>query len=185
MRTPITRASKKKFEGRMWVCPKCGSFGALPQNGTSDSLWLWVNDSKKYSAGGSHRCRKCCNSYARFRINRNPLAWAKRRLAVATDGARKFGYHPPTITPETLVQLIEESKTCYFCSQPLDWESNEKSRRPHLHHDHVTGNVLGFSHPHCNVIEGWISRMSVAARTSLLKYFSTMDNSLKQEMITT
>jgi hypothetical protein len=40
-------------------------------------------------------------------------------------------------------------KECWRCRQPLEWVFG-RGKTPHLHHDHETGEVHGFTHPSCN-----------------------------------
>jgi hypothetical protein len=96
----------------------------------------------------------------------DPLGAAKRRLAVCKGDARRGGYVPPRITAEELLKLKNESLICVGCEDPLDWDNY-----PHLHHDHRTGEVLGFCHPMCNQAEGMLGKMTSEGRKAFIKNF--------------
>lgn len=97
----------------------------------------------------------------------NPLGWAKAYLLVSKGMARRRSYLPPKITPEELLVLISISRFCVGCGGVLSWEN----RGPHLHHNHHTGEVLGFCHPTCNQAEGMLSNLSILERITFLKNF--------------
>jgi hypothetical protein len=43
-----------------------------------------------------------------------------------------------------------EASVCERCKKPLLWDTNAK-KLPHLHHNHETGEIYGFTHPRCNL----------------------------------
>jgi hypothetical protein len=42
-----------------------------------------------------------------------------------------------------------DKKLCWRCKQPLEWAFTV-GKTPHLHHNHKTGEIYGFTHPRCN-----------------------------------
>jgi len=52
-------------------------------------------------------------------------------------------------TPHSLIRQMMEAKNCILCGEPLKWEFGP-GKTPHLHHDHVTGEIYGFAHAKCN-----------------------------------
>jgi Recombination endonuclease VII len=109
----------------------------------------------KHSKHRSH-CRRC-----------NPLGWAKGCLSVFKGTAKRRRYTPPNITPEKFVYLMQTTKLCAGCGGKLNWETN----RPHLHHNHKTGEVLGFCHQMCNQAEGMLSKLTQEERKIFFKTF--------------
>ena len=43
-----------------------------------------------------------------------------------------------------------EEKLCWRCRKPMHWENLGKGKTPHLHHNHETGEIYGFTHSRCN-----------------------------------
>ena len=108
---------------------------------------------------GQERCRcKNCNGSQICEHKRRrdrcchckPLGWAKTIIKRAELTATDEGYLAPNITAEKLVELRKTSTHCAACELPLDWAGAS----PHLHHDHETGRVIGYTHRWCNAMEG-------------------------------
>jgi len=98
----------------------CGCSGILPPKG----------ESNKFSQVASCRVSKI--------------------LGVSQVAARKFGHTPIDIkTPHSVIRELMEEENCWRCSKPLSWEVGA-GKTPHLHHNHETGAIYGFTHPHCN-----------------------------------
>lgn len=79
--------------------------------------------------------------------------WACRILMCINQsrGDAKVGKHQP-INPDILHSAIRKMMRCAFCwrcHKPMKWKL-QAGKTPHLHHDHTTGEVYGFTHPHCN-----------------------------------
>lgn len=96
-----------------------------------------------------------------------PIGWAKGCLSVFKGSAKRRGYTPPNITAENFVKLMLKSKRCFGCDSRLDWENTS----PHLHHNHATGEVLGFCHSLCNQAEGMLSKMTSQERLNFITTF--------------
>lgn len=123
-------------------------------------------------------CRKCnVKNYCKHSKHRthcilcSPLSAAVARLCVSKADARRCGFAPPNISPEGLVSLVRSSKRCFGCDGLLDWDNKESRRRPHLHHNHLTGEVHGFCHPICNQAEGMLTRLTHQERINFLTVF--------------
>jgi hypothetical protein len=63
--------------------------------------------------------------------------------------AKKHGYAPiPSDTQHAVIRKMMD-EPCWFCGGWLPWVLGQ-STTPHLHHDHKTGEPLGFAHPRCH-----------------------------------
>lgn len=82
------------------------------------------------------------------------MNWAYQTLRVARRDAAKNGWVAPSITAEALLGLMRLSENCVACGKPLDWNTQDKGVFPSLHHNHDTGEVLGYTHNICNRLEG-------------------------------
>jgi hypothetical protein len=88
-----------------------------------------------------------------FAIKVLKQGWACRVTAVL-GGIRKQserdGYKPIDLnTPHSVIRKMMQEKNCALCGEPLKWELG-RGKTPHLHHDHDTGQPIGFSHHRCN-----------------------------------
>lgn len=102
-------------------------------------------------------CRSC-----------NLLAWARRLLTQSKSQAKKFGYAAPKITAAQIVILVQTSERCRGCEESLEWKNGEA---PCLHHNHETGQVVGFVHRGCNRIEGFFQKLNSKKQINILKNF--------------
>jgi hypothetical protein len=78
------------------------------------------------------------------------------------DG-RKRGYASiPISTPHSVIRKMMEQPNCELCGESLVWEFG-LGKTPHLHHNHETGEVYGFTHSSCNprALEREIGRLKV------------------------
>jgi hypothetical protein len=107
-------------------------------------------------------CREC-----------NPLGWARQALLRFRGDATKKGFEPPDISAEGIVELVNKTTTCCGCKQPLifDYSLRRHMWSPSLHHSHITGTVIGYSHSVCNTIEGQFAKLSLTQRAALLDSF--------------
>ena len=106
-------------------------------------------------------CREC-----------NPIGWVKQALLRAKKNCIEKGINPPNITAEEMVLLASQTTHCCGCKQPLVFDG----RQPHalkacLHHNHQTGEVVGFAHSICNLIEGKFLLLTLEQRICLLDNF--------------
>lgn len=106
---------------------------------------------------GTHKQRQC--EHGRQKPSRcracNPISWAKSILSSLKRKARTHKHVEPLTTPDEIVELSIKPN-CVVCETALSWEGKGTSNTPHLHHCHKTGQVIGFSHPTCNLLEGKI-----------------------------
>jgi hypothetical protein len=71
-------------------------------------------------------------------------------LLGSRKAARLYGYVPiDPKTPHHVIRNLMEEPNCERCGEPLRWEFGY-GKTPHLHHDHETDEVYGFTHPWCN-----------------------------------
>jgi Recombination endonuclease VII len=119
--------------------------------------------------GGLKRCemhkrvaRTCRICYPKF--------WAQRILSRHRQDARRLGYAPPNITAKKLLKLLEKSPNCCGCDAPLDYQASGFNA-PCLHHNHETGEVVGFAHRECNSLEGQLQKLGVRLPIFLKNFF--------------
>ncbi len=73
-------------------------------------------------------------------------------LSSAQINARRSGYMPiPIATLHVVIRQLMAVATCWLCKEPLIWPTvYALGHTPHLHHNHETGEIYGFTHPKCN-----------------------------------
>lgn len=106
--------------------------------------------------GRRYQCRLC-----------SPLGWAKRVLRDIKAHSKIQEYAQPKATAEQVLKFYE-NRLCILCGGELDWISS----RPTLHHSHETGEVMGFTHNACNVVEGIFRRMSDIQVRALIRNYN-------------
>jgi hypothetical protein len=96
------------------------------------------------------------------------------RVASIINGSRasaaKYGFTSIALdTPHIVIRKMMDDPICERCGEPLTWEIGF-GKTPHLHHNHETGEIYGFTHPVCNpqALEREIERLKklLAAGTS-------------------
>lgn len=76
--------------------------------------------------------------------------------------ARRDGNKPiPLDTPHSVIRKLMNEPNCERCGEPLVWNFAPGKKAPHLHHNHDTGEIYGFTHPVCNprALEREIARL--------------------------
>ena len=111
---------------------------------------------------GKRRCQICSS-----------VDWAKMKIDQSKRRAKKAGYAPINIDIESVIKLMKEAQVCVGCEQPLDWQA---ARKPCLHHNHETGEVIGFVHNKCNWLEGLINRLGYDLVSNLVKNLRPRDS---------
>jgi Recombination endonuclease VII len=123
--SPYQRMNSQNPESRH-VFP-CGCSDRLPKQGESNAFVRWVTKS-----------------------------WGCRVTSILLSGikrARQFKFKPISLdTPHTIIRDLMKNKICIMCKVKLSWDKRSlgPGKTPHLHHDHDTGKILGFTHPVCN-----------------------------------
>ena len=103
----------------------CGCSGVLPKEGRSNVFACWMNR--------SFICR------------------VSKILASSRNDGRKRGYvSVDSNTPHSDIRKLMDRSNCERCRKVLSWDNLMAGHTPHLHHSHVTGEIYGFTHPHCN-----------------------------------
>jgi hypothetical protein len=124
----------------------CGCIGLLPKKGRSNQF--------AYYTSPSWQCR------------------VAKIIHTNIDNSRNCGYLSiDPNTPHSIIRKLMEDPNCERCGQPLKWEFGY-GKTPHLHHNHTTGEIYGFTHPRCNpnALEQEIERLrEIIAKLSLEK----------------
>jgi hypothetical protein len=102
----------------------CGCSGVLPKQGQSNQF-----------ACGNSRSYWC--RVAHILKSSNRKARERHHKPVSAD------------TAHSVIRAMMANPNCERCGQRLVWEFGV-NKTPHLHHNHETGQPLGFTHPHCN-----------------------------------
>lgn len=114
-----------KIPGKNYTFP-CGCTGILPRRGQAN----------KFTYVPSER------DYGWCRIGQ-----------ILMNGKKKADYEGYTPidpkTPHAVIRTMMDKPDCVLCNQPLKWEFG-RGKTPHLHHNHATGEIYGFSHARCN-----------------------------------
>lgn len=119
--------------------------------------------------GGLKRCEKHGRVARTCRIC-FPKHWAQRILSSHRQNARKGKYAATQITPAKLLKILKTSPSCCGCGAPLNYEA-VGFEAPCLHHDHNTGEVVGFAHRECNSLEGQLKKLGTRLPTFLKNFF--------------
>jgi len=77
--------------------------------------------------------------------------WYCRVARILSESTSKKGLYKPIDknTPHFVIRKLMEDKDCWRCRKPLKWVFGA-GQTPHLHHNHITGEIYGFTHPRCN-----------------------------------
>lgn len=172
-----------KQQSNTYFIFRCGHRAVLPNLGESSNDVFWHKDFKN-RRGGCWVCKYCSlvknkvwrnkNSESlkikrdknprvkimkeKYRLGTGPqglLSRMKHLLGISKYRSRQEKYLPPNTTPEDMVyQWVSQKGFCAACKEPIDL------LKTHFDHDHKTGEPRGFVHPVCNMIEGFISKMS-------------------------
>lgn len=113
--------------GKYHIFQPCGCSGILPEKGHSNQFAISSPSSQKF------RCR------------------AGSILAGSIVQAKKNGY--VAISRNTThqdIRILMKNPNCAICGESLEWIF-AAGKTPPLHHNHETGQPLGFSHIGCNV----------------------------------
>ena len=86
-------------------------------------------------------------------ISTNGIGWTcrvDRTLRSSQRKASEAGYKSmdPNI-PHSVIRAMMEKPLCWRCKQSLDWTFGN-IKTPHLHHNHETGEIYGYTHNRCN-----------------------------------
>ena len=82
-------------------------------------------------------------------------------LASIRASARRYNYAPVDGFYHKTVRDMTEFPNCCLCNLTLNWDELGWGKTPHLHHDHVSGKPIGFTHAKCNplAMENEIDRL--------------------------
>lgn len=119
----------RQVPGKLWAF-SCGCKTILPPRGGQSKFARWDGSPKHNTF--AHYCRAAM-------IIRANTKDAARRGYTAVDQN----------TQHSIIYDLMNEKNCCRCHQPLIWEFGI-AKTPHLHHDHKTGEIFGFTHPKCN-----------------------------------
>ena len=152
----MNKNSKCIHNKREIACKKCGGSQICEHNRQRSTCIPCGGGSVCVHKKQKSTCRVC-----------DLLGWAKGYISISKYQAKRFGYTAPKITADELVALISYSKKCCGCEEPLYWSG----QTPCLHHNHETGNVIGFAHRFCNTLEGFLVKLGPKRMAVLLKNF--------------
>src|SRR5260370_29949030 len=112
--------------------------------------------------------------------------WGNGLMRNRKSYSKKLGYKPPQITAKQLVNLRNNTTRCSDgCGQKLRWCTNGDFMNPHLHHDHKTGKIYGFTTAHCNSAQGHFEKIGRGSTFSQMKWlrfhFPAVVDFIKQE----
>lgn len=113
-----------QIPGKRHIFP-CGCIGVLPKGAAAN----------KFSFGSKGKWFVC-------RVS--------KILSFSSIAAKNRGYVPiPRNTPHLIIRKMMDEPNCERCGEPLKWEFGI-GKTPHLHHNHETGEIYGFTHSICN-----------------------------------
>lgn len=119
------------------------------------------HDRKRTSCRECGAGRFCEHNQERFTCwHCNPLGWARQTLTNQREQAKRGRYIPAAITAPEIVELRRNAVSCPLCLQPLEWDKKDASA-PHLHHDHRTGKVYGYTHGNCNFLIAFAEQIGI------------------------
>jgi len=109
----------------------CGCKGFIPAvKGENNTFVFWAK--KKAGGIGLWQCR------------------VTTILNASRFNGNKYAYVPVNIkTPHQIIRKLMKERNCWRCGQKLEWVYG-LGKTPHLHHNHKTGEIFGFTHPRCN-----------------------------------
>jgi hypothetical protein len=109
----------------------CGCEAVLPQKKGQSNFFAMFN-SGWAGTSGTWSCR------------------VSNLLANQRNSAEERGYRGADADiPHSVIRKMMREKNCVLCGEPLVWKL-KIGQTPHLHHDHETGEQIGFSHSKCN-----------------------------------
>jgi hypothetical protein len=104
--------------------PKCGCCGLLPNSGQANQFVIWQHNK-----------------------------WICRVSSILKGirfESQYKGYAPiDSRIPHSVIRKMMTEPNCVLCHQPLAWKVG-RGKTPHLHHNHQTGAIYGFTHHRCN-----------------------------------
>lgn len=146
----------------------CNHRAILPALGISSRYAYWCKN-PQYARKGTWRCGICMRQQIHLRQKGlgadGLIGWATILLRSLRYHAETGKYTAPHVSVQQLVELRLRSSKCALTDKPLDWEA---TRLPHLHHNHETGEVIGFVCEHANKAEGMLSKLTRRERQSLI-----------------
>jgi hypothetical protein len=123
------KARRLQAPGKWWVFP-CGCAGFLPKDKCSNKL--------------------ACSSGERGGKRESCVCRIRRILGQSVYTAKRGNYKPmDQNTPHSVIRELMNNNICVLRGEKLTWIF-ENGKTPHLHHDHETGKIIGFTHPVCN-----------------------------------
>jgi hypothetical protein len=136
---------RKKCEHKKlkWNCDECGGLKRCELHGRV-----------------ARTCRIC-----------HPEWWVIRILSRHKRDAKAGGYAQTKINPQQLLELLRNTPNCCGCGAPLDYSASGFAA-PCLHHNHETGEVIGFAHRECNSLEGQLAKLGSRLPIFLRNFFS-------------
>ena len=125
------KLAKRQILGAAFTFDACGCTSILPLKRESNKFVV-------ARASSPHRERQ-------FRCRIEIILRASRQ------GALHYGYVPiDPDTPHDVIRKLMEEPNCWRCNALLNWANLGRAKTPHLHHNHSTGEIYGFTCAVCN-----------------------------------
>lgn len=99
-----------------------------------------------------------------IRIAKYPFV---ERLRRATGTSKGRGYAAPNVTAGQMeTQWVNQKGICIICrgGKPITLEESN------YHHSHDTGEGFGFTHPYCNLAEGYLLKLEGEERLNFISW---------------
>lgn len=144
---------------RKYACADCGGGSMCEHKKQRSNCKICGRNAVCKHGWVSRTCRECF-----------PRAWAVRILSRTAKDARRGNYAAIKASPEEVLSLLGKSPLCCGCDQPLNY-TIRGFRAPCIHHNHETGELIGFAHRECNMLEGQLQKLGERLPNFIKNFF--------------
>jgi hypothetical protein len=155
---PSNQKYANRFVGK---CSLCKTIDTRRRCGHRPRIVQRVGKFHEFWCGCSGVLQKLPNKFATYAPSNGYFSCRIAHiLSVSSHVAAKRGFAPMQQTSHSVIRKMTEQPNCELCGESLKWEFGQ-GKTPHLHHDHETGEIYGFTHPQCNprALEDEIDRL--------------------------
>jgi hypothetical protein len=134
------------------LCRKCSTIYSRNWGGYAPRNHQHPNTHHKFPCGceGILPEKGRVNKFA-YRVSHASACRVLSILGHTRHAADQHGYKPiDAATPHSVIRALMDEPLCERCRGPLDWTNLGAGKTPHLHHNHETGEIYGFTHSRCN-----------------------------------